>query len=330
MKIPRRVAMALTAVMAALASSYSHADAAIFCVHGTVQPPRTCEPLKTFTDIYDAQAASKPGDEVRVYGTVKIPDTLTLVARKLTGFSGAVLDATNSRDPVAIRIVQAAVLTNLTLWTSHTTKTQTGIQLDNPGRIVTLNGVSIFGPADGKGIGIEVRPGAGRLTVYGNTQRSEISGHGIGIFADDPQGRPSVNGGTADEVKGLRVKIRNVDVGIQDAVSVPAQWFKTEVNCERTGGVGYLGIASKRSDLNGLVIHDCAAGLRLECIGSDCGGPREFDNLRVDTAIAVQAMQPGGAVVNDYQADRGCGDQWGQSTRLNGVFIPKKFVVACP
>jgi hypothetical protein len=331
--------IALTVAIEALTLGHSEAGGAIRCVRvpGIAEAPPNCE---TFDDMYAAQAASLPGDEVRFYGRVEITTTLTLVAKKLVGFSDAVLDAraNDADDAVAMRIVQAGVLVNFTLKTSGT---GTGIQLKNPERVVTLDGVSIQGPPGGNGIGIDVLPGAGRLTVYGNTQPSVISGHRVGVRAIDPQGRPSVNGATARE---RRVTIRDVEVGIEDGVAVPAQWFKTEISCDRkkasTGNtsIGYHGLGSSRSDLNGLLIHNCDVGLKLECVGNEfnkCGGHREFDNLRVghrlDGQVPVRVVLPGvGGVVDNYEADPGCGDQWSRSTWFNDGPLQSKFLVRCP
>src|SRR5262245_11217123 len=341
----RMAAIALAVGIAAATSSTSAAAGSIICVRGsdvTVEPPLACP---TFDNLYDANNNSTPASELRVYGTVTLDrGTLSLVARTLTGFSGAKLDA-RKLDGVAIVVRQTAILNNFTLFTSgccqNAPGTSIGILLSNPEKAATLNGVSVIGgctapdrskcpPGVGFGIGIYATPGAGRLTIYGNTQDSEFSGHWIGVLAWDPQGRPSVNG-----AKNLSVKISDVLVGIVDSVSVPAQWFKTKISCGRPNAIGYHGINSEHSDLNGLVITDCTVGLQLECVGEACGGGREFDNLQVGTRdnpvpIPVRIYLPDGSAVDDYKADLGCGDAWGISTSLNGVPLPESFVVTCP
>src|SRR5262245_20668437 len=302
------------------------AAAIVRCVQGTVAPPPKC---LTYRDVYRAQADSDPSDEVRIYGIVPVPQTLIVRARKMTGVTvGGVrgtLDGRNNPGVVVsvTNLVSSLRLEHLDILTSGKPD-GIGVEFRQSGLVLT-HGLSVIGPRGGEGIGIDLHPGVGRVTMHGRVHESLISGQDIGIRASGVVGRPSPNG----------LEISDVRVGIQ-SIAVPlAQWFGTTIRCGRPGSIGFHSVA-EHADHNGLDIARCSVGLQIECLEGVCGEGNEWDYMTISTAgcpegtgcVPVRVITDDGPV-DDYRADPNCGDVWGIGDVFDGRRIAK-FAIRCP
>src|SRR5262245_13782436 len=323
--------------LVALAMAPSSALAKVRCVHGTVAPPPTC---LTYPDLESAEndPTTTKLDEVRVYGTVAVPTTVTLRAAKLTGYSGGTLDGTGN--PGVILKVSGTltnvVIKTLTIKLSSDRQNQqaVGVEYSTTG-IGKLLGVHMEGPPGGMGVGLDVLTTAGQVVWTGvplPTYASSARGLKIGVRSFYPQhGRPSTD----------TVVMTDVQVGIQSTHSHAAQWFHTPITCNRRQtsasdppSIGMLLIAQSGEDHNGGskvdkntgtyvgTISNCDVGIQIQCRDSDCGDGAEYDFLALNNnGVAVKAIQRDGTIVNDYTGDPTCGGEWGSSVKINGVPI---------
>lgn len=327
------------------------------CVKGSgvTNVPATCSQI--FTDLGAAELAAGSGDDVKIYGTVPVTATVVLSARKLTGEVRAVLDAT-SLDGVVLHVPSTLFLTDVEIKTSGTPDSIALQVAATSSSSSQANGLLITGPPGGSGVGIDIEPGAGRFTLYGNTRRTVISGLDIGIRALNPEGRLSINGSPGDR----NVVIRDVRVGVRSTSTRLAQWFNSEIACGRDQSIGFQSIAEGYDgasvpgivDFNGLSIHSCGVGLQLECLPGgipldpfgSCGGHRTFDNVIVSTGdcpnipltppppfppdlctiqipcVAIRSVFGDGTQSDaGVSADPGCPDTWSGGTLIDGASV---------
>lgn len=334
------------------------------CVQGSLRPPSSCD---TYPDLYTALAAASFTDEVKVYGNTEIPTPVTLTVRKLTGVR-AVLDA-RPNPGVALLVTGADVtddgdeesgykIEDLKILTPGTAGS-VGIQFSQLG-IVTMSTVSVQGcpPSSvpgvlcargGLGVGIDILPGTGRVTHYGNTGLSEMRGLAIGHQATDHKGRFSPD----------RVQYRDVQVGLKmtgfnfggNDKSGQGQLFRLNIACERTDSVGIDHTSPVSNDHSQVTITGCSVGIKLSCRpGYGCGGSsfapgggNAYDKVAVNTVpcanqpdqcgiilpcVTVRNVLEDGSVVDGYQSDPVCGDVW--RTPIFDNVEQATFRVACP
>src|SRR5262245_32468710 len=132
----RLAAITLTVGIAALTSGYADAGGPIRCVLGKLgpddlPPPDSCLAAagKIYDNLNDAEFDSPPTGEIRVYGTVRIDQTVNHFAKTIAGgglvppplgspppavMSNAKLDARHNHSGPAIRIFGTATLNNIT------------------------------------------------------------------------------------------------------------------------------------------------------------------------------------------------------------------------
>jgi hypothetical protein len=248
-----------------------------------------------------------------VYGSIAVPTTVPVRAAKLTGVA-AVLDARDNPGVVLqydSQITTQIRITDITILLSGSPST-VGIEFGQPGQGIT-NLLTIMGPPDGQGVGVDILPGVGRVTL--NTtekQRSEISGVNTAIRARNAAGRPSPNGLVMNDVHVCMESIREVGTGT-------AQWFKNKCTCGRPDSWGFRSVGTRGEDHNGNVIGLCDFGIQLECTTEgDCGARNQWANHYLErNGVPVRAYQRDGkSYFDDYRADPACANQWGNSNSV--------------